>query len=306
MKYSVVIPVYNSQNSLNELFQRLKKTFESFESETTYEVIFVDDFSKDESWGVLKSLKKEHPEHLKIIRLAKNYGQHNAIFCGFRNSTGERIITIDDDLQQAPEDIVLLVNRMDDTDADLVYGVGGNKHSVSRKIGSDLYKKGSKYIDKKYGEGSSYRLLTSSLLKKVIAHKQHFIFIEELLFWYTEWIEVVKVQHHPRKSGKSGYSPLKIFRLVVKSSVNYSNWPLKFMIYGGGFLSLLFFLIGLYFIYKKIFIGVLVPGFTALIVAIFFSTSILLLCFGIVGKYLFNIYDILNDKPTYSIKEAFL
>lgn len=306
MEYSVVVPVYNSQDSLEELFQRIKKTFEKFDSHVSFEVVFVDDFSKDKSWEVLMKLKKSNPEYLKIINFGKNFGQHNAVLCGFRYVSGNRIITIDDDLQQAPEDIALLIERMNTTNADLVYGVGGKNHSNARKIGSKLYKQGAKHIDGKYGEGSSFRLISEPLVKKVIGHKQHFVLIEEILYWYTECIEVVKVSHQPRKKGKSGYSPFKIFRFVVNISVNYSNWPLKFMIYGGAIFSFFSFLLGIYFICKKIFLGVAVPGFTALIVAIFFSTSILLLCFGIVGKYLYNIYDILNEKPTYSIKEAHL
>ncbi len=304
MKYSVVIPVYNSQDSLEELYNRISETLSKVSD--SFEVVFVDDFSNDASWDNLLKLKNTHLNNVKIIRFAKNYGQHNAVLCGLKYCKGDRIVTIDDDLQQAPEDILLLIDKMDNSNADLVYGVGGKHHSVARRMGSKLYKQGSKHIDGKYGEGSSFRLIERSLLEKVIGRKQHFVFIEELLFWHTEYIEVVKVNHYPRKSGKSGYSPFKLFKLVVNVSINYSNWPLKFMIYGGAVLSLISFLFGLYFILKKIILGVNVPGFTALIVAIFFSTSILLLCFGIVGKYLQNIYIVLNDKPAYSIKEALL
>ena len=303
MNYSVIIPVFNSEDSLEELFQRIKTTFENFGSSTTFEVIFVDDFSKDKSWDILKKLKNEFPDLLKIIRFAKNYGQHNAVFCGFENSSGERIVTIDDDLQQDPKDIELLITKMDSTNADLVYGLGTKKYSAARKIGSSAYKNFSKYVDGKYGQGSSFRLLTASLLKQVIEHKKHFVFLEEILFWYTDYIEVVEVKQYPRKYGKSGYSIAKIFGYMNNTSINYSVWPLKIMINGGALLSLISFLLGLYFIFKKIFLGIIIPGFTALIVSIFFSTSLLLMCFGIVGKYLNNIYIVLNEKPTYSIKE---
>lgn len=302
----MVIPVYNSEHTLEELFQRVKTFFENFDPQVSFELIFVDDFSKDGSWEVLKKLKKKNPHVVKIIRFAKNYGQHNALLCGLRHSSGNRAITMDDDLQHAPEDINLLIKTMEETNADLVYGIGGGKHSPTRRIGSKLYKKSSKYIDGKYGEGSSFRLMDSSLLKKISNHHQHFVFIEELLFWYTEDIELVPVGHYPRKFGKSGYSANKIFRQIVNISINYSNWPLKLMIYGGAVFSLISFLLGVYFILKKIIFDSVVPGFTALIVAIFFSTSLLLLCFGIVGKYLNNIYDVLNEKPAYSIKEVHL
>ncbi len=302
MDYSVVIPVYNSEGSLQELHRRLNETLRQLTSD--FEIIFIDDFSQDNSWDVLKKIKSAHKDTIKIARFAKNYGQHNAILCGFRYSSGKRIVTIDDDLQQAPEDILLLVERMDNSNADLVYGIGGENHSAGRRIGSTMYKKSAKYLDGKYGQGSSYRLIDAKLMDKVISHRQHFVLIEELLHWHTECIELVTVKHYKRQSGKSGYTPLKIFRQIVNISVNYSNWPLKVMVWGGAFFSFVSFLLGMYFIIKKIAFGISTPGFTALIVAIFFSTSLLLLCFGIVGKYLSNIYVILNDKPAYSVKEA--
>lgn len=302
MDYSVVIPVYNSQGSLEELHARLEETLKKLTND--YEIIFVDDFSADESWKVLTQIKNANDSTVKILRFAKNYGQHNALLCGFRYCSGDRIFTIDDDLQHAPEDMMLLVERMDSSDADLVYGIGGDKHSVGRRVGSAMYKKGAKYIDGKYGQGSSYRLIDSKLINKVIGHKQHFIHVEELLHWHTECIELVQVRHFKRKSGKSGYTPFRIFKQVVNTSLNYSDWPLKVMVWGGAFFSFLSFMMGLYFIIKKIAFGVKIHGFTALIVAVFMSASLILLCLGIIGKYLSNIYVILNDKPAYSVKEA--
>ena len=303
MEYSIVIPVYNSQDSLSKLYDRISETLKKLTQD--FEVIFIDDFSTDNSWEKLMQLKKEH-SNVKLIRFSKNYGQHNATLCGFRYSAGDRVVTIDDDLEEDPADILLLIEKMNATNAELIYGIGDKNRSSAREIGSNLYKQSAKYVDGKQGNSSSFRLIESSLLEKIKNHKQHFIIIEELLFWYTEMIDYVVVNHSPRKHGKSGYSPLKIFKLITNTSLNYSNWPLKFMTYGGAVLSFVSFLLGLYFMYKKVFLNISVPGFTALIVAIFFSTSLLLLCFGIVGKYLNNIYIVLNNKPTYSIKEVVL
>lgn len=304
MDVSVVVPVFNSQGSLKELFEKLNYTLTQLN--LSFEVVFVDDCSKDSSWDVLLELKESHSDLVKLIRFSRNFGQHNATLCGLRYAKGDVALTIDDDLQQAPEDIVLLLDRMKQTNADLVYGVGGEHHSTFRKVGSSLYKKTAKYIDGKYGDGSSFRLISRSLLEKVVQHTNHFVLLEELLFWYTQNIEIVPVQHFPKKSGKSGYSPWKIFQLISDISLNYSDWPLKFMTYGGAVFSVISFLFGVYFIFKKVFLDVNIRGFTALIVAVFFSTSLLLLCFGIVGKYLNNIHTALSKKPMYSIKEAYL
>ena len=298
---SIVVPVHNSEQTLNELFERLVKVFDV--EQKRFEVVFVDDQSLDNSWSILKNLKQQHPNCIKLIRLAKNYGQHNATLCGLNHSSGSYIITLDDDLQNPPEEIPKLIKQMERSNADLVYGVSDSKHPPLRNAGSKLWKYTAKKFDNGMGDGSSFRLIKRSLVDNIINHKQFFVFIDELLPWYTSAIEFVKVDHHPRKKGKTGYSTKKLFDLTGSLTIFYGSWPLRMMTYMGVFFSLLFFIIGLYFIFRKIFLDVAIQGFTALIVAVLFSTSLILLCFGIIGQYLINAYTVLNQKPVYSVKE---
>ena len=303
MEYSVVIPVYNSSESLRELCVRTHGTLKKMTND--FEIIFVDDYSSDGSWDELVKLKSEFPDNVKIVRLAKNYGQHNAIFCGFKYVTGDFVVTIDDDLQNHPEDIVLLIEEIKTTNLDLVYGIDkNNKNAPIRKASGDIYKAVSKRIEGGLGEGSSFRIFNSSLLNKIMNHNQHFIFLDELLFWYTNFIGFIPVKRVPRKYGTTGYSAFVMLKFISSMTVFYGTWPLKLMTYGGAVISAISFLIGLFFLWKKFYLGVNVPGFTAIIVAISFSTSVILISFGIIGKYLNNIYVVLNNKPTYSVKEA--
>lgn len=301
MDCSVVIPVYNSSQSINELYDEICAAFKSVQ--LSFEVIFVDDYSQDNSWELLKNIKQKC-NNVKIISFAKNYGQHNATFCGLKYAVGNYIVTIDDDLQNEPKDIIKLLNYIKSSNYDLVYGVDNHQKVSVKKVGSTLFKKASKQIEGALGEGSSFRVFNSKLLEQVIKHNQHFIYLDELLFWYTSFIGFVEVKKHPRKHGQSSYSTSKLFKLISAATVFYGTWPLKIMTYGGAFFSIISFSIGVYFICKKLFLGVNVPGFTAIIVAISFSTSLILMCFGIIGKYLSNIYTVLNNKPTYSIKEV--
>ncbi len=298
-KIAAIVPVYNSEKSLKPLFLQLKKALENYK----WEVVFVDDFSLDKSWKVLNQLKEENPQHVKAIRLAKNYGQHNATFCGFNFVTADYVVTIDDDLQYLPAEIPLLLKTLKKENADLVYGIGNQQHAAYRKLGSKIFKFGTKALEDGIGQGSSFRLFTKDLLEKVVKHNQHFIYLDELLYWYTENIGFVEVTHQKRQVGKSNYNAFKIFNILKNTTLAYGKWPLKFMVYGGSFFSFVSFLTGLYFIAKKLIFGIAVPGFTALMVSILFSTSLILLCFGILGKYLMNVYVLLNQKPAYSIKE---
>ncbi len=302
MEYSIVIPVYNSEDILEELISRVRSTFK--DRHGGYEVIFVDDASGDDSWNTLLKIKEQHPDEVKLIQLAKNYGQHSATFCGLKFANGVQVVTIDDDLQNAPEDILQLADKLKESGADVVYGIGKKEHSKFRKFASSAWKKSSRKVDAGLGEGSSFRVFTSEIKDKLLQHQQSIIFIDELLFWYTSNIRFVEVQHFPRKKGNSGYTPFRMFQFILKLSFNYSTVPLKLMTYFGVLLSIGSFLLGVLFIIRKLFFNVSIPGFTATIVAILFSTSVILIGIGIIGKYLSNIFKLLNNRPSFSIKET--
>jgi polyisoprenyl-phosphate glycosyltransferase len=302
MKYSVVIPVFNSQGLLEELYARTEKTFKSTAKD--FEIIFVDDASTDQSWNKLVTIKKQGGETVKLVRFAKNYGQHGATFCGLKFAVGDFIITMDDDLQNAPEDILRLIEKIETSKVDVVYGIGKKEHSKFRVLASKLLKNATKQVHDGLGEGSSFRIFTAEIKEKLMQHNQYIVFIDELLFWYTSNIQFITVPHYKKKIGKSRYSTLALFQFMIKLLFNYSTIPLKFMTFFGVVISILTFFLGLVFIIQKVFFHVSVPGFTATIVTILFSTSLILIGIGIIGKYLSNIFKLLNNRPLFSIKET--
>jgi len=298
--YSIVVPVFNSQESLQELYRRIDKTFH--QAGKQFEVIFVDDDSADESWTVLETIQQEHPGKVTAIRLAKNFGQHNATICGIAQASGSFIITIDDDLQNPPEEILKLIDTMEATNADLVYGIYGKKHhSMARNLGSGAIKGWSRRIFKTKGDGSSFRLMKSSLAQNLLNHQINFIYIDELFNWYTGHISFVLVDHQKRPYQQSTYTPRTLFSMLSNLVIYYTAIPLKMMVYSGFIAALFSFLAGIVFIYKKIVHDVPL-GFTALIVAILFSTGIILLSLGVIGEYLSRIYLVQNQKPPFAIK----
>ncbi len=301
IKYSVVVPVFNSESSLEELFAGLKSVFDA--QQELFEVVFVDDHSQDQSWEVIKKLKLLYPEQITAIQLSRNFGQHNATFCGFNYVKGTLIITIDDDLQTPPSEITKLINEYHLSDADLVYGYYGHKnHSRMRNVGSRSLKTSAKVFHNSPGEGSSFRLLTAELAQKIRHHEQNFIFLDEVLLWYTDDIAFTEVSHLPRKYKQSGYSITSLIRLFANIVLYYTMVPLKVLVYGGFIISLVTFFVGISFIVKKMVFNVPL-GYTSLIVTILFSTSIILFSLGVLGEYLSRIYQVQNRKPPYSIKK---
>jgi glycosyltransferase involved in cell wall biosynthesis len=301
MKYSVVVPVFNSELSLEELFEGLKVFFE--EQNTPFEVIFVDDGSRDGSWEVIRKLKNIYPGNITAIKLGRNFGQHNATFCGLGFAKGDLVITIDDDLQTPAAEIHKLIDEYRRSGADLVYGFYGTKnHSRMRNLGSQSLKTSAKVFHNSPGEGSSFRLLTADLAGKILHHRQNFIFLDEVLLWYTDDISFVEVVHLPRKYKQSGYSYAKLFKLFANLVLYYTMVPLKILVYGGFIISLVTFVFGAHFILKKLIYNVPL-GYTSLIVTVLFSTSIILFSLGVLGEYLSRIYQVQNRKPTFSIKK---
>ena len=302
LDFSVVVPVHNSEDSLKELFLGIKACFEKLER--SYEVVFVNDYSSDKSWKVLEELHLAYPDEVRAISLSRNFGQHNAIFCGFTFVQGMQVITMDDDLQNPPEEIPKLIETAEKHESDLVYGVPSRKqHSASRRAGSKVLHKSSHVLFDGPGNGSSFRLISRRLVDQLLKHHHNFIYLDELLNWYTRSISFVDVEHRPRPYKRSGYSNRSLFRLVSNIVMYYTNLPLRLIVYGGFLFSFVSFIIGLFFIYRKVVYEVPL-GFTAQIVAIFFSTGLILLSLGVIGEYLSRIYALQQKKPPFSIKKA--
>lgn len=300
--YSVVVPVYNSQDSLVELYERTAAVFQ--ELEESFEMIFVEDAGSDHSWEVLVELQKKYKKNITIIQLNRNYGQHNALFCGFFHTKGQFIITSDDDLQTPPEEIPKLIVGYQQNQADVVYGFyPQKKHSFVRKIGSSFIKRMGVLISDGPGEGSSFRMLTRNLINKLLLHKQSFIYIDELLPWYTKNMVLVPVRHIARKHGNSSYSWYRLIKLMVTLMLFRSATLIRLVTYMGLLFSILSVLFILYFISVWFFFDIPVQGFTATIVSIFFFGSVNVFCLGIIGEFIYRIYTILNQRPQYTIKQ---
>ncbi|HPD64714.1 MAG TPA: glycosyltransferase family 2 protein [Bacteroidia bacterium] len=299
--FSVIVPVFNSQQTLVELFSRTAETFGRLN--VSFEVIFVEDGGSDQSWEVIQQLKNQFTEQIIAVKLSKNYGQHNAIFCGMGFASGNFIITLDDDLQIPPEEIEKLILAYNEKESDLVYGFfKRKKHSFIRNIASRFVKKGAKKVLDAPGEGSSFKMIKAELVKKILTHPQEFVFIDELLLWYTDDVAFCEVRHEKRQSGKSGYSKLKLFRLFTNLVIYYTTVPLKMMTIVGFLTSFFAFGFAIYRIYRKMNFNVPL-GYTSIIVTILISTGILLFSMGILGEYLNRIYKVQNRKPPFSIRK---
>ncbi len=297
--YSIVVPVFNAAQSLESLVTKIQNVFIDI---THYEILLVDDGSKDESWEKIRNLRTKFPEVVKGLRLSRNFGQHNATLCGILNSTGNWIVTIDDDLQSSPDDIKKLIESAQNGDVDIVYGIHKNsKHGIIKSLLSKLYKVISRLDEKSNSEGSSFRLLKGDLRQNLVNHQTHFLFLDELILWYTTKISYVEVQHFESK--KSNYTYKKLFGLSTNLIIYSSDIHLRAITTIGFLIAFINGLLGIYYLIHR-FIDKTPMGFTTIIIAVLFSTGLIVYCLGVIAFYIGQVYRQNNHQPSFKISET--
>jgi undecaprenyl-phosphate 4-deoxy-4-formamido-L-arabinose transferase len=299
---SVVVPVFQSCETLKELHKRLVDVLKKIYP--LYEIVYVDDGSPDDSWKILETLYKKN-KHIKIIQLTQNYGQHNAIMCGFANTNGQLVVTLDDDLQNPPEEITKLVVKIHEG-YDVVYGEYKYKqHSLFRNFGSALIQFLYKFIFKVSGNLTSFRIIKKEIIDGLLEYNRNYTFIDGLLAWQTKNIGYVEVEHKIRVFGKSGYNLKKLIQLSLNMMTNFSIFPLQLASITGFILSFLGLGMAVFFIIKKLFFGIPVTGFASIIVSITIFSGAQLVTIGMIGEYIGRIHLNLNNQPQYRIRKIF-
>lgn len=296
MNISAVIPVCNAEKTLPELVERLVPVLKA--AGPDYEVILVNDGSRDQSWEIIRRLAEENPR-IRGIDLMRNYGQPNALLEGITASRGEVIVTLDDDLQNPPEEIPKLLEKLEDG-CDVVYGVPARKrHNIWRRAGSGIIRAilsgalGSE-IARDVG---SFRAMRSEVRAAFSGYRGAFIIIDAPLAWATNRFGAVTVRHDPREESRSNYSFRRLLFQALNALFGFSVRPLKFASLIGFILT--FFGVGVlaYAVGRYLILGYSIPGFPFLasIIAIFSGAQLLVL--GITGEYLSRMYFRTMGRP---------
>lgn len=284
----VVIPVYQSEYTTQFLIERLGNW--TNETHLVPHFIFINDGSNDKTMLMLKKHLSSSNLSYSIISLAKNYGQHTATSVGFYHCKSSLIATIDDDLQHDPSVIDKMYMHMQNHQADLVYGnYTEKKHHTLRNIGTVILQQILKLEGKDYSMVTSCRLMKSSVISVFKNNQRRIFFVDDYLLLGASSVESCLVEHNKRSNGNSGYTFLKLIKMAFSIILLHSTLPLKIISRMGLIMSVVFFLLGCFYIYKKLVYDVEI-GFTSLIVAIFFSTGLMLFSLGIIGEYIRRIW----------------
>jgi len=307
MLYSIIIPVYRSQYTLEELCSRIKAVFAD-QPGRDFEIILVNDSSPDASWEVMRKLH-EVDNRIKIINLARNYGQHSAIYCGLQYFSGDYVILMDDDLQNPPEEIPKLIQAMEvDPEVDVVFGnYNGKKHNFIRRAGSQLIGRVGASIAKRDSRirFTSFRIIKAKVARDMASIQVYQPRIGGLILQCTNRIGSTPVEHHPRQYGKSGYSFSRLYRDFLSIIIGSSTLPLKLISSFGLIVATLSMLSALVLVVRHFFRGSSVAGWTSMMVAISFFSGFILFSLGIIGEYLIRILMEAKKTPVYFEREKF-
>jgi undecaprenyl-phosphate 4-deoxy-4-formamido-L-arabinose transferase len=304
-RLSVVIPVYNEEAGLPALFARLYPALDALD--IPYEVIFVNDGSRDRSAALLKDQFAVRPDVTRVVLFNANYGQHLAIVAGFERVRGERVVTLDADLQNPPEEIAKLLVAMD-AGADYVGGVRAvREDSWWRRTASRLMNRLRERIThiRMTDQGCMLRAYSRDIADAVAASREVSTFIPALAFTYAHHPTEVAVAHAERAAGESKYSLYKLIRLNFDLVTGFSLVPLQMFSIFGMLVSVGSVLAYLIVIVERVVVGGWREGWATFWdrdLLAFFLIGMLLFGLGLVGEYVGRIYQQVRARPRYTIQ----
>ncbi|MBK1649193.1 glycosyltransferase [Rhabdochromatium marinum] len=301
---SVVIPVFNEESVLPLLFERLYPVLDALD--TDYEVVFVDDGSRDRSPGLLRAQYQRRPAHTRVLYLRTNAGQHAAILAGFGACSGQRVVTLDADLQNPPEEIPKLLAAMD----------AGHDYvgSIRRqRVGDPWWRdQSSRFMNRvreritrisMTDQGCMLRAYDRPIVEAVAAADEPSTFIPALAYLYAANPTEVRVEHAERAAGASKYSLFKLIHLNFDLMTGFSLMPLQVFSVAGISIACLSFLFVFYLALRRLIIGPEVEGVFTLFGILFFLIGVLLLGIGLLGEYIGRIFEQSRGRPIYLIRE---
>ena len=299
---SIVSPVYRAEKILPILVSEINLVMERIGED--YEIILVDDRSPDNSWEVMKVLSSQNSK-IKSIRLSRNFGQHSAIFAGLTKTKGDWVVVMDCDMQDQPKEIAKLYKKALEG-YDIVLGQRENrKDKFLKKLTSKLFYKVFNYLSGANFDNNvaNFGIYHQKTIKSILDMKDYVKFFSLFINWIGFKSISIPIEHGEREEGKSTYSVGRLFKQAFNVIISFSDKPLRLFINFGLSISVLSFIVGIYYLYLALTGKIAQPGFSSLILSIWFLSGIIISCIGIVGVYLGKTFDQAKGRPTFIIDE---
>ena len=300
--YSVVIPVYNSQDVVGSTVDRVVEVLES--AGLRYQVVLVNDGSRDRSWDVIADLARRSP-HVVALDLLRNYGQHHANLAGLRESTGDYVITMDDDLQNPPDQLLLLIDKALEGH-DVVFGRFERKQARGyRRLGSKVISLVNRRVfEQPRGLAvSNFRILHRDVVERICGSRTAHPYITGQALMYSHSPADVPVRHDPRAAGTSNYGLRRIASLVLTILFSYSVFPLRAAAALGFAVAGTSFVLGLFYLVRSFFVDSTVPGWTTIAVLLAVLNGVIIMLLSMLGEYVVRTLNAVSAVTTYHVSE---
>jgi undecaprenyl-phosphate 4-deoxy-4-formamido-L-arabinose transferase len=305
IKLSIIIPVYNSQETIGRLVDRLIETIQGYD----LEIILVNDYSTDNSHEVCLRKYESYPQIIRYFKLSRNFGEHNAVLAGLNYAAGDYIVTMDDDFQNPPEEVSEIVDYMHRNRFDVVYSYYEKKrHSWFRNMGSWFNNRVVTFLLKKPSDLylSSFKCINRFLADEIIKYHGPYPYIDGLILRVTRNIGQILVRHEERVLGKSNYTVRKLISLWLNMFINFSVTPLRISFFMGMALTIFGILLIGYFtldMYVWNPLGEWPSGWASLLVIVITFSGTQLISLGLIGEYLGKLFLTENGTPQFIIRE---
>jgi glycosyltransferase involved in cell wall biosynthesis len=300
---SIVVPVYNGAASVPTLVEELSR----LEVPGGLEIVLVNDYSPDDSLEISRELCHRNEVALTVVNLARNFGEHNAVMAGLTHARGAHVVTMDDDLQNPPEEVVRLWRHTADNDYDVVYTYYAEKqHAAWRNLGSRFTNWcADRLLDKPQGLYlSSFRCLNAFTAKAILDHTGPFPYVDGLITQVTQKIGRLEVTHLARAEGRSNYTLKRLTRLFFSMLLNFSVTPLRLGALVGFGMALLGLAGSIEVVVEALVTSGRPRGWASLMAATFLLAGVQLMMLGLLGEYLGRLFLTANKKPQFVVRDV--
>ncbi len=304
MKWSLVVPCYNEEANVRAFFEACRGTVEDG---MTYEVIFVNDGSKDNTWGELTALHSEYPTAIKLINLSRNFGKEAAMYAGLQRAEGDYVTVIDADMQQRPEialDMVRFLEANPAFDCVAAYQEARLENKFIAGCKKLFYKLIDAACEISFKAGASdFRTMRLGMAKAVLSMSEYHRFSKGIFAWVGFNTHYVPYIAEERQAGKSSWSFRKLCRYAFEGIISFTTFPLRIATVVGALSSLASVLYMLVVIVQKLVFGIDLPGYATIVVLILLIGGLQMIMLGIIGEYIARIYIQGKHRPVYIAKE---
>lgn len=306
---SIVVPIYNEEETLPILFERLTKTMDTYckKNSKTYEIIFTNDGSQDRSSLILQSYFKLRPHQVRIIEFNGNFGQHMAILAAFERVRGQVIVNLDADLQNPPEEIPKVLAKMEEGYDYVGSFRDGRKDNFFRTYASRLMNKIRSLITDivMTDQGCMLRAYSREIVDEIARLHESATFIPALAYKLAAHPTEIPVRHEARVAGESKYSLYKLIRVTFDLMTSFSIVPLQIFTFCGFIVSFLSTLLVIYIFIRRLFIGPEAEGVFTLFAILYFLIGMLLAGIGLLGEYLGRVFHVSSKRRGFRIRKVY-